>query len=148
MHVVDFLRDFDVDGGYQAHLDRDFRYGNYCLGFWAHSWYGLIFKKSWMALAGFSDTNKPKNGAMTMVFSFIACLMLSYVLAHVIAFAGAMTYTGGAKFGVICWLGFMAPPLFTQHIAENRRANLFAINAAYWLLVMALGGGLLAAFHG
>jgi hypothetical protein len=101
-----------------------------------------------MALAGFSETNKPKNGAMTMVFSFVACLLLSYVLAHVIAFAGAMTYTAGAKFGVICWLGFMAPPLFTQHIAENRRANLFAINAAYWLLVMSFGGGLLAAFHG
>jgi hypothetical protein len=48
-------------------------------------WYGLIFKKSWTALAGFSETNKPKNGAMTMVFSFIACLLLSYVLAHVIA---------------------------------------------------------------
>ena len=111
-------------------------------------WYGLIFRKSWTALAGFSETNKPKNGAMTMVFSFIACLLLSYVLAHVIAFAGAMTFTGGAQFGIICWLGFMAPPLFTQHIAENRRANLFAINAAYWLLVMAIGGGLLAAFHG
>lgn len=111
-------------------------------------WYGLIFKKSWTALAGFSETNKPKNGGLTMAASFIACLLLSYVLAHVIAFAGAMTYTAGAKFGIICWLGFMAPPLFTQHIAENRRANLFAINAAYWLLVMALGGGLLAAFHG
>jgi hypothetical protein len=111
-------------------------------------WYGLIFRKSWMSLAGFSETNKPKNGAMTMVFSFVACLLLSYVLAHVIAFAGAITLTGGMKFGIICWLGFMAPPLFTQHIAENRRANLFAINAAYWLLVMAIGGGLLAAFHG
>ena len=28
------------------------------------------------------------------------------------------------------------------------RANLFAINAAYWLLVMTIGGGLTAAFHG
>jgi|GEM_PF-617749 len=111
-------------------------------------WYGLIFRKSWTALAGFSETNKPKNGAMTMVCSFIACLLLTYVMAHVIAFAGAVTYTGGAKIGIICWLGFMAPPLFTQHIAENRRANLFAINAAYWLLVMAIAGGLTAAFHG
>ena len=49
--------------------------------------------------------------------------------------------------GVICWLGFMAPPLFTQHVFEGRRANLFAINAAYWLLAMAIGGGILAAFR-
>jgi len=111
-------------------------------------WYGLVFRKSWLTLAGFSETNKPKNGAMTMVCSFIACLLLTFVIAHVVAWAGAITFTGGAKLGIICWLGFMAPPLFTQHIAENRRANLFAINAAYWLLVMAIGGGLVAAFHG
>ncbi|MGO8933944.1 MAG: DUF1761 domain-containing protein [Terracidiphilus sp.] len=111
-------------------------------------WFGLVFRKSWMTLAGFSETNKPKNGAMTMVCSFIACLLLTFVIAHVVHWAGAATFTGGAKLGVICWLGFMAPPLFTQHIAENRRANLFAINASYWLLVMAIGGGLVAAFHG
>ena len=111
-------------------------------------WYGLVFRKSWMALAGFSETNKPKNGAMTMVCSFIACLLLTFVTAHVVAWAGAATFTGGAELGIICWLGFMAPPLFTQHIAENRRANLFAINAAYWLLVMAIAGALTAAFHG
>jgi hypothetical protein len=111
-------------------------------------WYGLVFRKSWFTLAGFSETNKPKNGAMTMVCSFIACLLLTFVIAHVVHWAGAITFTGGAKLGIICWLGFMAPPLFTQHIAENRRANLFAINAAYWLLVMAIGGGLVAAFHG
>jgi len=111
-------------------------------------WYGLMFRKSWMAMAGFSETNKPKNGAMTMVCSLIACLLLTYVIAHVVGWAGAMTFTQGAKFGIICWVGFMAPPLFTQHIAENRRANLFAINAAYWLLVMAIGGGLTAAFRG
>ena len=111
-------------------------------------WYGLIFRKSWLKLVGFAEGEKPKNGAMTMVASFIACLLLSYVLLHVIGWAGAIVFTGGAKLGVICWVGFMAPPLFTQHIAEGRRANLFAINAAYWLLAMAMGGGLMAAFHG
>jgi len=111
-------------------------------------WYGLVFRKSWMAMAGFSETNKPKNGAMTMVCSFIACVLLTFVIAHIVGWVGAVTFTIGAKIGIICWLGFMAPPLFTQHIAENRRANLFAINAAYWLLVMAIAGGLTAAFHG
>ncbi len=110
-------------------------------------WYGLAFRKSWMSLTGFSETNKPKNGALGMVSSFIACLLLTYVIAYVVGWAGAVTYTGGAKLGIICWVGFIAPPMFTQHIFENRRANLFAINAAYWLLVMAIGGGLTAAFH-
>jgi hypothetical protein len=111
-------------------------------------WYGLVFRKSWLTLIGFSETNKPKNGAFGMVASFIACLLLTFVMGHVVGWAGAMTFTSGAKLGIVCWLGFMAPPLFTQHIFENRRVNLFAINAAYWLLVMAIAGGLTAAFHG
>jgi hypothetical protein len=110
-------------------------------------WYGVIFKKSWMKFVGFSESNQPKSGAFGMIVSLIACLLLSFVLVHVVNWVGSITFTGGTKIGIICWLGFMAPPLFTQHIFENRRANLFAINAAYWLLVMALGGGIMGAFH-
>jgi hypothetical protein len=110
-------------------------------------WYGVVFRKSWKKLVGFAEGDTPKNAVLGMVSSFVAVLLLSYVIAHVVVWAGVTTFVGGAKLGVICWLGFMAPPLFTQHIYENRRVNLFAINAAYWLLVMAIGGGILAAFH-
>jgi hypothetical protein len=101
-----------------------------------------------MKLVGFSEGEKPKNRAFGMVASFVACFVLSFVLAHLIGWAGSNNFTGGSKLGIICWLGFMAPPLFSQHIFENRRANLFAINACYWLLAMALGGGIMGAFHG
>ncbi|MGA3032546.1 MAG: DUF1761 domain-containing protein [Terracidiphilus sp.] len=111
-------------------------------------WYGVVFRKSWMKLVGFSEGEKPKNRAFGMVASFVACFVLSFVLAHLIGWAGSNNFTGGSKLGIICWLGFMAPPLFSQHIFENRRANLFAINACYWLLAMALGGGIMGAFHG
>jgi hypothetical protein len=109
-------------------------------------WYGLIFKKSWHKLA-FAEGEKPKSTAFAMAASLIACLLLSFVLAHVIEMAGTKLFTDGFKMGVICWLGFMAPPLFAQHIWEGRRANLFAINAGYWLMAMAIGGAILAAFH-
>jgi hypothetical protein len=110
-------------------------------------WYGVVFKKSWMKFVGFSDEQKPKNRAFGMIASLIGCFILSFVLANLIGFAGSYNFTGGAKLGVICWLGFMAPQLFTQHIFENRRANLFAINACYWLFAMGLGGGIMGAFH-
>ena len=110
-------------------------------------WYGLVFKKSWMKLVGFAEGEKPKNAIFAMASALLANLLLSFVLAHVIEIAGTKLFTDGFKLGVLCWLGFMAPPLFAQHIWEGRRANLFAINAAYWLLAMALGGGILAAFH-
>ncbi len=111
-------------------------------------WYGVIFKKSWSKLVGLAEGSKPKNVIFGFTASLVACLLLSFVLAHVVSWAGAVVFTGGFKLGVIAWLGFMAPPLFAEHIWEGRRANLFAINAGYWLLAMAIGGGILAAFHG
>jgi hypothetical protein len=109
-------------------------------------WYGVIFKKSWHKLV-FAEGEKPKNAVFAMAASLVACLLLAFVLAHIIEMAGTKVFTGGFKMGVICWLGFMAPPLFAQHVWEGRRANLFAINAGYWLLAMAIGGAILAAFH-
>jgi MFS family permease len=110
-------------------------------------WYGVIFKKSWRKLVGLPESEKPKNAIFALAVALVACLLLSFVLAHVVEMAGAALFTKGFMLGVVCWLGFMAPPLFAQHIFEGRRANLFAINAAYWLLAMALGGAILAAFH-
>jgi hypothetical protein len=110
-------------------------------------WYGVVFKRSWLKFAGFAEGQKPNYRIFGMVISLVACLVLSFVLAHVVGWAGSITFTGGSKIAIIAWLGFMAPPLFTQHISENRRANLFAINASYWLLAMAIGGGLMGAFH-
>jgi glucan phosphoethanolaminetransferase (alkaline phosphatase superfamily) len=108
-------------------------------------WYRLIFRKTWKNLTGLTESEKPANTVFSMIAALIACGLLSYVLVNVVAWAGANDFTAGMGYGVLCWLGFMAPPLFTQHIFERRRANLFAINAAYWLLAMALGGGILAA---
>ncbi len=110
-------------------------------------WYGAIFRKSWQALVGLAEGTKPRSMVFSLITSCVACLLLSFVLVHLEVWAGTIAFSGGVKIGVICWAGFIAPPLFTQHIYENRRANLFAINAAYWLLAMALGGGILAAMH-
>ena len=110
-------------------------------------WYGAIFRKSWKALVGLAEGEKPRSMVFSLITSGVACLLLSFVLAHLEGWIGAITFAVGAKIGIICWVGFMAPPLFTQHIFENRRVNLFAINAAYWLLAMAMGGGILATMH-
>ncbi len=110
-------------------------------------WFQLIFRKSWTKLVGLAEGERPKNAVFAMIVAFVACFLLSFVLAHVEMWAGMTQFGLGAGIGVICWVGFIAPPLFTQHVFEGRRANLFAINAAYWMLAMALAGGLLAAIR-
>jgi accessory gene regulator protein AgrB len=110
-------------------------------------WYGVIFKKSWMKLAGFTEGQPPKNQLFAVAVSLVACFIISFVLANILGWAGTISATGGASIGMLCWFGFMAAPLITQHVFENRRANLFAINAAYWLVAMAVGGAIIAGFN-
>ncbi|MGP8253035.1 MAG: DUF1761 domain-containing protein [Terracidiphilus sp.] len=107
-------------------------------------WYGFVFRARWKALVGIPDGEKPKNAWFPMLVSFIANLVLSMVLAHLIKWSGATSLYRGLYVGAICWAGFIAPPLVTEHIFEKRPAKLFAINAAYWLLAMMVGGGILA----
>jgi hypothetical protein len=110
-------------------------------------WYGYVFKERWMSLVGSGGGEKPKSAWFGLVTSFIANLILSFVLAYIISWTGGNRFPDGVYLGALCWLGFMAPPLFTQHIFERRPATLFAINAAYWLLAMMLAGGTLANLH-
>lgn len=110
-------------------------------------WYGMVFKKSWTALVTFKEGSKALSPAFSMACAFVANLILTFALAHLILLVSNPDFLSGASLGIVCWLGFMAAPLFTQHIMERRPANLFAINAAYWMLAMALAGGILAVWR-
>jgi hypothetical protein len=107
-------------------------------------WYGFVFKARWMALVGIPAGDKPKNAWFPMLASFIANAVLCMVLAHLVKWSGAVSMQRGLYVGAICWAGFMAPVMITESIFERRPAKLFAINAAYWLLAMMIGGGILA----
>src|SRR5664279_4491855 len=82
-----------------------------------------------------------------MIASFIGDLILSFVLAHVLGWAGVSTFGWGAFVGVLVWLGFFVGPALPQGIYENRPFRLFAINAGYWLVGLIVVGGLLAVWH-
>ncbi len=107
-------------------------------------WYCVGFRKRWSKLVG--DV-KPANRAFAIICWYVACAILCFVLCHVLCWAGTSTFMGGLGLGIVCWLGFMAPLLFAQHIWERRPANLFAINAVYWMVAMALAGGVLGVWR-
>jgi hypothetical protein len=110
-------------------------------------WYSLFFVKPWMALTGHTKGEKPKGIVVAMLSSAIGALISSFVLAHVVMWSGAGRIGGGVFVGFICWLGFIAAPLFAETIYEQRPYALFAINSGYWLAVLVISGGLLAAWH-
>ena len=61
--------------------------------------------------------------------------------------AGATTWCWGALIGFICWLGFIAAPLLSETMYEQRPFKLFFINAGYWLVALMISGVVLAAWH-
>lgn len=110
-------------------------------------WYGVFFRNSWKKLLGGAEAPTGGRAVFALACSFVASLILCFVLVHIIMWAGAPTFRTGAALAIICWLGLMAPPLFTQHIYEKRPVNLFAINAVYWMLAMGVSGGVLAVWR-
>jgi hypothetical protein len=110
-------------------------------------WYSLFFAKPWMALTGHTKGERPKGAVLSMISSFIGGLILSFVLAHVVGWSGATTFCWGAFIGFICWLGFVAAPLYSETIYERRPIKLFAINTGYWLVALLISGGLLAVWR-
>ncbi len=112
-------------------------------------WYSpVLFAKPWMAMVHPpSGAEKKKTLAAGMIASFIGSLILSFVLWHVVAWAGADTWLSGALVGFVAWAGFIASPLFAQGIYESRPFKLFAINTGYWLVGLLISGGLLAVWR-
>ena len=110
-------------------------------------WYGVIFAKPWKTLVGVKEGEKPENAGGTMALILVANLILSFAIAQVLILTAWGNFSKGTFVGVVCGLGFVAPPLFAQHIAEKKPFKLFGINFLYWLVAMMLSGGMLACWH-
>ena len=89
-------------------------------------------------------TEKPKHAMAGMVVTFIASLVLSLILDHMILWSGAADFGHGAFIGFICWLGFYALPTYSFSLFEDRPFTVVAIDAGYWLVGMLISGGVLA----
>ncbi|MGH9593426.1 MAG: DUF1761 domain-containing protein [Bryobacteraceae bacterium] len=111
-------------------------------------WYGVLFKKDFQKLAH-KDGAAPSGSAAGMALILIANLILAFALVKIVLLAGIgwTTWGSGSLVGVVCGLGFIVPPLFAQHIGENKAFKLFGINALYWLIAMYLSGGILAVWR-
>ncbi|MGA2889552.1 MAG: DUF1761 domain-containing protein [Terracidiphilus sp.] len=110
-------------------------------------WYSLLFAKPWMAATGRTKGERPKGAVLAIFLSFIGALILSFMLAHVVRWAGARTMFRGAFVSIICWAGFILVPLFFEMIFEKRPCRLFAINIGYWLVAVVGSGCLLAVWR-
>ncbi len=108
-------------------------------------WFTLLFGKSLKAVA--TGEGGAKGGKFAMLVYFIANFVLCFALINVVTLASRTTFWEGVYVGAVCWVGFMAPPTVAHDVYQGKRFKLFAIDASYWLLAMAVAGGVLAAWH-
>ena len=120
-------------------------------------WYGPFFGRSWAKLMGFTPEmmekmKKDPVGKKKMMNSygmmFLGSLVMTYVLAHALAFASAyMKVSGpaaGLQVGFWNWLGFVVPVSMGTVLWENKPWKLWWINASYYLAQLCTAGVILA----
>ncbi|MGZ5850892.1 MAG: DUF1761 domain-containing protein [Methyloceanibacter sp.] len=111
-------------------------------------WYGILFPKQWMAAAGKTEADLKAQGGPTptpFVISFVALLVMAWVLAGVIGHlgTGAMTLRSGVIAGALMWLGFVATTLAVNHTFQGAKPVLTLLDGGHWLGVLLLQGAVI-----
>lgn len=112
-------------------------------------WYTVLFGKAWAKEMGIpmDPDKKPEFSGMAkgMAFQLIGLFLLAFVFAHNIA---AWQFVPGMKelpllsnvmnAAVFTWLGFYVPSELGKIAWEGKTWKLFAINAGYHLVALAV----------
>ena len=110
-------------------------------------WYSKrLFGKEWAKLVG-RKLEEMSGGGTGYAVAAIGALIQAYVLAHFVQYAGATSFWEGMITGLWLWLGFVAVVTAVHLVFEGRSWALWKINAGYFLVVLLINGGLLAAWR-
>ena len=109
-------------------------------------WYSpVLFGKMYMKMSEIRPGKKPHpNVTRSYIFGFLSTLVMSYVLAHFIDYAGATTAVDGAIAGLWLWLGFIATVTLGSVLWENKSFKMYVLNNTYNLVSLLLMGAILA----
>lgn len=116
-------------------------------------WYGPLFGKVWSELMGWGPMTPEKMKEMqkkarpAYAITFVASLVMAYVLAHTYVFASSYTNTvglvGGLMAGFWSWLGFIMPVTLGSVLWDGKPWKLWFINAGYWLVLLLVMGAVI-----
>ncbi len=115
------------------------------------AYYGTM-AKPWLAALGktreevHDPSGRPKIASL--IISFVAELILAYVMAWVIgALSGDLISVGsGLMVGGLMWLGFISTTVSVNYAYACTRPMLTIIDAGHWLGVSLVAGGIIGAF--
>lgn len=114
-------------------------------------WYGVLFSKSWLSAVGKTEEEVKGDGNMSpipFVISFVALLIMAWVLAGVIGHLGSgqVTLKNGVISGAFLWLGFVVTTLTVTYAFQGAKRALTLIDGGHWLGVLLLQGTVIGVF--
>jgi hypothetical protein len=110
-------------------------------------WYSKgAFGKEWAHLTG-RKLEDMSGGGSGYAVATVGALIQSYILAHFVVYTGARNFWDGLVTGFWLWLGFVAVVTAVHLVFEGRSWALWKVNAGYFLIVLLINGGLLAAWR-
>lgn len=104
---------------------------------WYHK---AVFGKQWMKLLGKKEEELKSQSKFGYVVSIVAAWMIAYVMAHIVDFAGATTFTDGLLTGLWTWVGFVAPTMAVNYTFKLQRKKLFLIDVGQHLVFFLVAG--------
>lgn len=110
-------------------------------------WYGPLFGKLWQHLSGITPSGEKKGMGKAIVWGLLASLVMSVVINKVLEVTPNLSAWCGAAVGATLWLGFVATTQINSVLYEKKSMKLFALNAGYYLVTMAIAGVILAAWR-
>lgn len=113
-------------------------------------WYGPLFQKQWMKLAGITAQSMKKmklSPMAAMSLGFVASLVTAYVLSVFTGFLGITAWAAAANFAFWIWLGFVAPVQLGVFLWEGKSFKLFVLNTSYNLITLIVMTGIIAVWQ-
>lgn len=99
----------------------------------------LLFYKPWMRARGL-DPDAAMAGAKMpggkLVIELLRCLVLAFIIAHLISALGIVNWMIAAHLGLLLWIGFPVVLLTGSVIWENVPVKVAVIHAGDWLVKM------------
>lgn len=109
------------------------------------TWYS-VFSEPWMKAIGKKRADL-QGGNTGYLIAAGAWVILAYVLAHFVFYAGADTWAEGLVTGLWAWLGFVATTLAVNYVFGQRSRQLYVIDAGHFLAIFLVQGAILAAWQ-
>jgi hypothetical protein len=111
-------------------------------------WYGILGKQ-WVAALGWTDgalmgpDGRRRMPVGPMVLSFIASLIMAFMLSGLMGHLGAPTVRSGIISGALVWVGFVITSIAVNNAFQRRKAMLTVIDGGHWLLALIVQGAVL-----